>query len=277
MERIVVGVDGSAGADNAMRWADRLAQGFGAELIVMTSFVPTDSELPPNRVEVLTAECQSRLETWIAAAGLDVTTVRTVVERGDPRPALQTVAEHEDADLIVIGRIGTSSGPGLLHVGSLAEWLAHNADRPIAVVGGAVHVTTDSVLVGIDGSEGSRAALAWVADLGDHVPLRVVGASVDRRPADPTVAGEQWRDEVEKMILAAWAEVPGAREAVFQPLALRAENAADSLLQAAKDERTDIIVVGVRGLGGFTGLRVGGVALKVLHRVDRPVVLVPPA
>ncbi|MFN3215793.1 MAG: universal stress protein [Acidimicrobiales bacterium] len=63
----------------------------------------------------------------------------------------------------------------------------------------------------------------------------------------------------------------------FHALALRGSNVADALLQAAADERADLVVVGTRGLGGFTGLRIGGVALKVLHRTDRPVVLVPPA
>jgi nucleotide-binding universal stress UspA family protein len=51
---------------------------------------------------------------------------------------------------------------------------------------------------------------------------------------------------------------------------------ADTLLDVAAEVHADLLVVGTRGLGGFTGLRIGGVALAVLHRCDRPVVLVPP-
>jgi nucleotide-binding universal stress UspA family protein len=53
-------------------------------------------------------------------------------------------------------------------------------------------------------------------------------------------------------------------------------NAADALLEAARQQRSDLVVVGARGLGGVTGLRIGGVALRTLHEADRSVVLVPP-
>jgi nucleotide-binding universal stress UspA family protein len=36
-------------------------------------------------------------------------------------------------------------------------------------------------------------------------------------------------------------------------------------------------MMGARGLGGFTGLRAGGVALAVVHRAELPVIMVPPA
>ena len=167
MKRIVVGTDGSAGAANAMRWAARLASRHGAELVVMTGFVPTDAELPPRRIAELLAERESELEAWSEAARLGDVAVRTVVERGDPRPGLLAVAERERADLIVVGRVGRSAGPGLLHFGSVAEWLAHHSDLPVAVVGGAVNLVTRSVLVGVDGSamsENLAEPLAgWVA------------------------------------------------------------------------------------------------------------------
>lgn len=37
----------------------------------------------------------------------------------------------------------------------------------------------------------------------------------------------------------------------------------------------DLVVAGARGVGGVSGLRIGGTALAILHRADRPVVLVP--
>ena len=70
MKRIVVGADGSAGASNAMRWSSRLASIFGAEVVVMTGFVPTDSELRPGRYETLLAEAETELERWSEAARL---------------------------------------------------------------------------------------------------------------------------------------------------------------------------------------------------------------
>ena len=48
-----------------------------------------------------------------------------------------------------------------------------------------------------------------------------------------------------------------------------------ALLEAANDGTTDLLVVGTRGRGGFADLVLGSTALKVLHRSDIPVVLVP--
>jgi nucleotide-binding universal stress UspA family protein len=278
MKRIVIGVDGSPGGQNALRWAGSLASVHDAELVVMTGFVPGDSEMRPGRYEQLVAEQQENLDTWSEAAEVGGVSIRTVVERGDPRPGIMNVAEREEADLIVVGREGRSAGPGLLHIGSMAEWVAHHAERPVAIVGGAVNVETHSAIVGVDGSGGSFGALTWVAELASHSTMRIVAAAVDRHGAEwsPADSPVNWRRDAEARIRAQWDEVPLDVDADFTILTLHGFNPADSLLQAARHERTDIIVVGTRGLGGFSALRIGGVALKVLHRADRPVVIVPP-
>ena len=43
----------------------------------------------------------------------------------------------------------------------------------------------------------------------------------------------------------------------------------------AETMNAGLLVVGARGLGGLSALRIGGVALKTLHRTDRPVVVIP--
>lgn len=279
MKRIVVGTDGSAGAANAARWASRLAARLDAEIVVMTGFVPKDSELPPQRVEVLLGEQEAQLEAWSEPARLGNVVVRTVVERGDPRPGILSVAEREGADLVVVGRVGSSSGPGVLRVGSMAEWLAHHATVPVAVIGGTVNLTTRSVLVAVDGSEGSRAALRWVRAMRGDTEMRVVAASVEQPIMEwtPADSPKNWRRGLERQIVDDYAAELVEAGIEVTPLALRGSSAADVLIQAAKDERADLLVFGARGLGGFSGLRIGGVALKALHRADRPIVIVPPA
>ena len=108
--------------------------------------------------------------------------------------------------------------------------------------------------------------------------IRVVVASVHQPYVEwtPSTSPKNWRRDLENQIRVDFASDLSSAGVKFSALALRGSNAADALLKAAMDERTDIVVVGTRGLGGFTGLRVGGVALKTLHRSDRPVVLIPP-
>jgi nucleotide-binding universal stress UspA family protein len=275
MKHILVGADGSAGAAHAMRWASQLASGQGAEVVVMTGFQPVDSELRPGRLETLLARQERELASWSEAAQLGDVPVRTIVEHGEPGPAMLAVADREAADLIVVGRAGTSAGPGLLHFGSMAEWLAHHVDRPVAIVGDDAGLTTRNVLVAVDGSDGSRAAVAWVRDLGTSVDVRVVAASV-KQPLIELTPDDQ-RLELERRIRDDYAAELAAADIELEAVALQGTDVADALLQAAREHQSDVVVVGARGLGGFTGLRIGGVALRTLHQADRPVVLVPPA
>ena len=278
MKHILVGADGSAGAADAMRWASSVASRHGAELIVMTGFVPTDSELRPGRLETLVARQEQELTSWCEAARLEDVPVRTIVEVGEPGPRMLAVAEREGADLIVIGRAGRSAGPGLLHLGSMAEWLAHHVDRPVAIIADDAGLTTDDVLVAVDGSDGGRAAAAWVRHLGTDSGMRVVAASVDETVDEwtPDDRREDLRRNLEDRIRDDYAVELVGSDVDVDAVALHGTDVADALLQAAKERRSDLVVVGARGLGGLTGLRIGGVALRALHQADRPIVLVPP-
>jgi nucleotide-binding universal stress UspA family protein len=277
MKRILVGVDGSDSAANAMRWAADLATHTAAELVVMNGFGPTEGELDPCRFEALYAQRVARLESWSRSAISDQLEVSTVVEPGDPRPGILAVAKSTRADMIVVGRIGRSTGPGRFHLGSFAEWLAHHTEVPVAIIGGETSPSVQSVLVGVDGSAGSRAAVAWIRDTLARPELSVVAASVHQPILEWTPAGsdDNWRRDLERDIRKDFAAELIAAGIEVAASALSGSNTARLLLRAAGGAASDLIVVGARGLGGFTGLRVGGVALKILHDADRPVVLVP--
>lgn len=48
MERILVGVDGSPAADDALGWSADIAGRAGLELVAVRVFVPPQAELPPD-------------------------------------------------------------------------------------------------------------------------------------------------------------------------------------------------------------------------------------
>ena len=133
-----------------------------------------------------------------------------------------------------------------------------------------------SVLVGIDGSGRSLAAADWAAREAAlrGVPLRLVNASPPL-PGDavPAPAVQTLHDVGERMLQRAIADL-GARH---PELRVRGEQTADApavaLLGAARG--AELLVIGVRGSGGFDGLAVGSVALRVAAAAACPVVLVP--
>ena len=66
------------------------------------------------------------------------------------------------------------------------------------------------------------------------------------------------------------AGVPVREELVSEP------HVADALLTAAEATDADVIVVGTHGLAPLIRMRMGGVAMSLLHATTLPLILVPP-
>jgi nucleotide-binding universal stress UspA family protein len=140
------------------------------------------------------------------------------------------------------------------------------------------------VLVGVDGSDGSRVALRWAAGLAArlNLPLRAVWAW--QYPADATLSfGEmdlpspERADElIEHQMQHLLADVLGEAAAAVTTTVGRGP-AAGALLRAADDRPPEMIVVGTRGLGGFRGLLLGSVSRQLCEHAPYPVTVVPHA
>lgn len=139
------------------------------------------------------------------------------------------------------------------------------------------------IVVGVDGSNGARAALAWALDEARlrgaavdvvhawHAPAPVVpgpyGAS---RPADDEVA-DSTRVAAEQ-VLEHQLQAADTNGVQIEPL-LPSASPSDALLDIARG--ADLLVVGTRGRGGFAGLLLGSVSQQVSHHAPCPVVIVP--
>ncbi|WP_326651384.1 MULTISPECIES: universal stress protein [unclassified Streptomyces] len=139
-----------------------------------------------------------------------------------------------------------------------------------------------SVTVGLDGSPESLAAADWAAreaQLRD-TPLRLVHAwhwqphtyaslAGTLRPSPTKGPHRDWAERLPRETSARLAERhPGLRVSAEQST----ERPVTALLAASRD--ADLLVLGSRGLSGVTGFLAGSVALSVVARTERPVVLV---
>lgn len=277
LQRMVVGVDGSAAAAAALSWAGPVAANAEAEIIAVNAFVPPSSELTPDYHDRLHTERNELLgAAWTKPARDAGASVRTILRDGDPRDVIMGVAEAEEADLVVLGRTGEGGGPGFLHLGSVVEHAAHHIDRPLAVIPSAASGPIERIIVGVDGSPGSSQAVTWCTELARSCGATVVAVAV-REPYlewTPSSSPDNWRRDVERQI-EEWTAPIVAAGIEVDHVAQRDLHPADGLLGVASARDGDVLVVGTRGLGGFSGLRAGGVAMKVLHRASIPVVLVP--
>ncbi|MFF4585668.1 universal stress protein [Streptomyces sp. NPDC001388] len=132
------------------------------------------------------------------------------------------------------------------------------------------------VLAGVDGSERSSAAADWAAREAvlRGVPLRLFHA-VPSLPGD--VVPRQALDRMRHMGARVLERMAAELVDRYPDVELRGEQADDApataLLAAARD--AGLLVVGTRGTGGFDGLAVGSVALRMAAAAPCPVVLVP--
>ncbi|HZR92541.1 MAG TPA: universal stress protein [Gaiellaceae bacterium] len=142
-----------------------------------------------------------------------------------------------------------------------------------------------TIVVGVDGSEGSLQALRFAAGEARLRGARLHAVLAWEYPA-ALYAGEGWafadsetleglRTRAEQRLAEAIEAVGPSLEGVELEQSVVEGRAAAVLLEAAKD--ADLLVVGTRGHGGFVGLLLGSVSQQCVHHASCPVVVVPPA
>lgn len=141
VKTIIVGVDGSEGAQRAAEEAAGVARATGAALILATVVRPPEGwwgigGAPPTP-EALSAALiegqQEVLEQVVASLDLEGVTYETVQELGDPANRLIALAEERNADLMVIGRRGAGLVERVI-LGSVADRLCHHSPCAVLLV-----------------------------------------------------------------------------------------------------------------------------------------------
>ena len=125
----------------------------------------------------------------------------------------------------------------------------------------------ETIIVGIDGSPGSRAALAWAFAEAGQRKARIVALSVWQFPylaLGPSPLGGP--------------VVPidvGIPEGIEVTPVAKEGSASNTLLDLATSEGATLLVIGARGHGGFAGLLLGSVATQCVNHATVPTVVVP--
>ena len=135
------------------------------------------------------------------------------------------------------------------------------------------------LLVAVDGSEHAAKAVASAGRLAAAMNADVVvihqrsDEPMDHAPAVPTDEGV---DEAQALVDSAVAALiaAGAASATGRVVRGLSGDIPQALMDIARDEDVDIIVVGPRGLGRLKGLLVGSVTDRLVQLADRPVLVV---
>jgi nucleotide-binding universal stress UspA family protein len=276
---IIVGVDGSPQAQDALDWAAAEASMMRRPLRIVHGFIwpliggvplgpspvgPPDGGLQAEAERVLAdAETQARQR----APDIKVTTELVI---GAAEHAL--LEQSREAELVVVGNRGMGGFTGLL-VGSVGVALAAHAPCPVVVVHPQPvdQPSGRRVVVGIDGSDLSAPAVDFAFQ---EAALRGVGlTALHAWSPSASVFPEVVVELQQRHHLLETLETHRDRfPEVDVEVKLVDGHAGRAMVEESGDAA--LVVVGSRGRGGFQGLLLGSVSQAVLQHAACPVAVV---
>jgi nucleotide-binding universal stress UspA family protein len=132
------------------------------------------------------------------------------------------------------------------------------------------------IVVGVDGSEPSRAALRWAARLAPGIGATIEAVIAWEFPTNFGWAVEtgDWRPDrdAETILNETLDAVFGSERPDGLVGSVREGRTASVLLEAARG--AEMLIIGSRGHGGFTGLLLGSVSAECAEHASCPVLVV---
>ncbi|MFB3889817.1 MAG: universal stress protein [Candidatus Bathyarchaeia archaeon] len=230
---------------------------------------PRDSPAAQRVLDEVTQWYLSRGERIIEEASArfkeeQVPAETRLVEHGDPANVALEEAEKGKYDLIVVGN---SEEIKDTHLGSVAKAILQDARVPVLVARQKTQIS--SVLAAVDGSAATGKVLQYADAFAYHAEAKVTLLHV-LEPAPFQTQNLQDKEKGTRLLLSAAHQIHGT----VPEQKLEQGDPARKILETAKQEDSDLIIVGSHGHGALRRLVLGTVSDHVVHYADRPVLLV---
>ena len=284
LQRILVALDGSQLAEQALACAERLAAASSAQLILLR-VVPFDIIQPPEDDFALADESRAYLRRTagdLTARGL---AVKAITKWGHPDKCILEELATRRAGLVVMGTHGRSA-PGRWLYGSVADAVLRASPVPVIVVPPPASVPSrlERILVALDGSALSEASLPSAIELAaacaaELVLLAVVpmppyalydeGAALAAfDPGKEIDESEAYLNTVAKRL---------RKLGIYARTRVELAKPEVSIAGVAAQEKAGLIAMATHGRSGLARLVLGSVATGALQRSSVPVLFVGPA
>jgi nucleotide-binding universal stress UspA family protein len=275
---IVVGADGSDHGRAALLWAADTAVAYQLPLTVL--YARPDELARPTLIENPDGVLGDAMA--LARAAHPALQIRALQMPDAPVQSL--LAAGETADAIVLGSRGIEGFRGLL-LGSTTMHVAPYAQCPVVVVhsgmeGGTAFTDAEGsegnpgqVVLGYDGSSASNRAAAFAFRHAAAVGCGVVAVTVEAGRGEPDTWEVNPQDATPGSDTSAFHSPVIVTAAAFPEVAVSfvAGTGRPAEVLLAEAIGAELLVVGSRGSGGFSGLVMGSVSQKVLAHAECPV------
>jgi nucleotide-binding universal stress UspA family protein len=256
---VVVPLDGSELSETALTPARAVASRLGVPIKLLTSSwggATGDSQ-----------EYLDRIALQLDLRG----TASVVIADRFAAGAIADVASGETEPLVCMATHGRT-GIGRALLGSTAEEVIRSIDGPVLLVGPKSEPLpaggATELVITIDGSAMSASAVALATEVATTVGLAVVVVTVLE---DATVAAVDDPHGLDVVVAGVRAAGLDARSET-----LSGKDPADVIAEFAGERPAPIICMATHGRGGLERTALGSVAMKVVHQVTCPVLVVRP-
>lgn len=289
IKRILVALDGSMLAEQALPTASALARKTGAEVLLMTAIAPpdrwVDGGAPRLWEEEETALASRYLESIARILRDKGTPAKTRVIWGRPAEMIRVVAGQENADIIALTTHGRS-GLSRWLIGSIADKLVRTADRPLLLVRAGDEPPPVSqigrILVALDGSTLAESVLPFAKRIAQQLSASLL---LERVVGLPTVFyAEQSLPStfalLEEMKTEARVYLEGVKKRIEGEGITVETNvddgfAVEAIVDASQRFAIDVIALCTHGRSGVSRMILGSVADGVVRRAGRPCLVIP--
>ena len=277
--KILVAVDGSESSRNALLQAFRFAVDEKCWITVTSVVPPYDGEVEILGVKDIRAAlrkpCEDALADARSLAEQERALIKTVCEEGEAHERIVDLADAENCDLIIMGRLGLRPVERML-VGRITARVIGHSQREVLVVPNNTTVGWKTIVLATDGSKFSALAadraIAFAQSYGGELKiLSVVDVPTEFYAEAPQAIDDlvkKAKDYVARVKLQA--EAAGVKAEAFVGEA----EAHEAITKLARDEKADMIILGSHGRTGLRRLLMGSVAEKVIGYADCPVLVV---
>ena len=297
--RILVPLDGSPLAEQALRCAAMMARGIGAQLVLLSAVsIPSHiherlvaaGENPEALLAQLANESSGYLRGLVEQLEGDGLRAEYVVEHGEPAEAFLGWADRSDIDQIVMATHGYTGLKRWTH-GSVAERVLQTADVPVLMV--RVHeeetakdwsepMRCGRILVPLDGSPIAEQILPVASELARAVNAQLVLFQVPIAHVAGAMTGE-WFMPIQGVLATAEEDAKAYLAGVAQRLegqqvsvatATTVGSVAECIVDYAEACDADLIAMCTHGRTGLARWALGSVADRVLRAGTTPILLV---
>jgi nucleotide-binding universal stress UspA family protein len=296
--RILVPLDGSSLAEQALSCAVTLARGLPAELVLLrVIWIPPDvlEILDESTVELnvivdqLEAEANDYLGALVEQLRDASLNVCHAVRRGPAAEAILDYAGQGDIDQIVMATHGYTGIKRWTH-GSVAERVVQSASVPVLLIRARENASRDTqepmlcrrILVPLDGSEMAEHVLPMVTPIAQALDAELILFQVPIAHVDGWMTGE-WFVPMQGVLATAERDAHVYLSEVCSRLkkqGLRVTTAttmgsvAESIIEHAEANHVDLVAMCTHGRTGLARWTLGSVADRVLRAGSTPILLV---